>query len=250
MSAEFFALALIAAVNPSLLGVDLVLLMNRRPRAMLLCVLLGGLGIAITIGLIDVLLIRANFVKSESGLGPGAQVAIGVLLLCAGTLLMFGNPFTRRSSGSALKKPVKVGTLKAEQPRDDQPRDEPPTGGARKEKKPSWTERTLREPRLALGVLVGVVLGLPGALYLAAMHKLAAGTYSTLNKVVAVCLFAIIEFALVIIPLILLATRPEQTAAQLERWHKWLLRHGRKLGGWILLALGTYLCVSGLISLG
>jgi hypothetical protein len=244
MSAEFFALALIAAVNPSLLGVDLMLLANRRPRAMLLCVLVGGVLAAIAIGLIDVLLIRANFVKSEGGLGPGAQLAIGVLLLGAGMLLMFGGPFARRSSGSPLKKPVKVGTFKEEQPRG-----EPLAEGPQKEKKPSWTERALREPRLTLAVLVGVVLGLPGALYLAAMHKLASGNYSTANKVVGVCLFAVIEFALAIIPLILLTTRPEQTAALLERSHKWLLKHGRTVGGWILLALGAYLCVRGVISL-
>jgi hypothetical protein len=38
MNAEFFALAFTAALNPKLLAVDLLLIENRRPRAMFLCV--------------------------------------------------------------------------------------------------------------------------------------------------------------------------------------------------------------------
>ena len=44
MSAEFFALAFTAALNPKLLALDLMLIENRRPRAMFLSVLLGGAG--------------------------------------------------------------------------------------------------------------------------------------------------------------------------------------------------------------
>ncbi len=41
MNAEFFALAFTAALNPKLLALDLLLIENRRPRAMFLCVLLA-----------------------------------------------------------------------------------------------------------------------------------------------------------------------------------------------------------------
>ena len=40
MNAEFFVLAFTAALNPKLLALDLLLIENRRPRAMFLCVLL------------------------------------------------------------------------------------------------------------------------------------------------------------------------------------------------------------------
>jgi hypothetical protein len=36
MNAQFFALAFIAALNPKFLAVDLLLIENRRPRAMFL----------------------------------------------------------------------------------------------------------------------------------------------------------------------------------------------------------------------
>ena len=54
MNAAFFALAFSAALNPKLLALDLLLIENRRPRAMFLCVLLGGMTMALTIGLLDV----------------------------------------------------------------------------------------------------------------------------------------------------------------------------------------------------
>jgi len=47
MNAEFFALAFSAALNPKLLGIDLLLTENRRPRAMFLCLLLGGMTVAL-----------------------------------------------------------------------------------------------------------------------------------------------------------------------------------------------------------
>jgi hypothetical protein len=59
MNAEFFALAVVAALNPKLLAADLLLIENRRPRAMFLCVLAGGLTVDITIGLLDVLVFHA-----------------------------------------------------------------------------------------------------------------------------------------------------------------------------------------------
>jgi hypothetical protein len=42
MNAEFFALAFLSALNPKLLALDLLLIENRRPRAMFLCLLTGG----------------------------------------------------------------------------------------------------------------------------------------------------------------------------------------------------------------
>ena len=48
MNAEFFALAFLSALNPKLLALDLLLIENRRPRAMFLCLLLGGMTVALT----------------------------------------------------------------------------------------------------------------------------------------------------------------------------------------------------------
>jgi hypothetical protein len=67
MNAEFRT-SVHAALNPKLLAVDLVPIENRRARAMFLCLLPGGLTVALTIGLLDVLVFHAD--------APGGAVAV------------------------------------------------------------------------------------------------------------------------------------------------------------------------------
>jgi len=231
MNARFFALAFAAAINPTLLAVDLILIVNRRPRPMITFVLLGGLAMAVTIGLVDVLIIRSNVQQTQGGLGPGADLAIGLFLLIAAAIL-FATGRKRRSHDP----PAATGHReegKAE----------------RRKSEDGWMRRALREPRPLLAVVVGAALGLPGGLYLAALHGLTTGSYSTATQVIGVVVFAVIEFALLIIPIILLVTRPQATGAFLERTNNWLAVHGRQAGIAVALVLGTYLTVSGLVGL-
>src|ERR1022692_3103956 len=60
MNAAFFGLAFLAALNPKLFAVDLLLMGNERPRLMFLSFLLGGLAICTGIGLLDVFVFRAD----------------------------------------------------------------------------------------------------------------------------------------------------------------------------------------------
>jgi hypothetical protein len=233
MNAEFFALAFSAALNPKLLALDLLLIENRRPRAMFLCVLLGGMTVALTIGLLDVLTVHADAIKAQGKASAGVDLAIGLLLLAAGGALATGRLRGRQPA------PVPAGTVppgQAEQP-------------DKKDKKDSWAARALAEPRLGLAMLVGALVGLPGASYLTALHHLIAGKYSTATLVIAVVVFVIIEFLLIIIPFAFLELRPEATKALLRRSQDWLLRHAWQLMVGVALLLGGYLTVSGLVRL-
>ena len=227
MNAEFFALAFTAALNPKLLALDLLLIENRRPRTMFLCVLLGGMTVALTIGLVDVLTVHADAIKAQGKASADVDLALGLLLLVAGGLLASGRLHRRQRS------PVPAGNMPPEQP----------------EKKESWAARVLAEPRLGLAMLVGAVVGLPGASYIAALHNLVAGKYSTATQVIAVVVFVVIEFLLIIIPFAFLELRPEATKALLRRSQDWLLGHAFQLMAGIALALGAYLTVSGLVHL-
>ena len=51
MNAAFFGLAFTATLNPKLLSADLLIIENRRPRAMFICFLASGLGMSLTIGI-------------------------------------------------------------------------------------------------------------------------------------------------------------------------------------------------------
>ena len=113
----------------------------------------------------------------------------------------------------------------------------------------SWAVRVLREPRLGIAALIGVICGLPGASYLTALHNLKVGKYSTATQVVGVFVFVIIEFLLIIIPWLLLELRPAQTADRLRHAQAWLTGHVLALIAWVSVLLGVFLTVSGLVRL-
>jgi hypothetical protein len=238
MSAEFFALAFLSALNPKLLALDLLLIENRRPRAMFLCLLLGGMTVAVTIGLLDVLAFHADAIKAQGTVSAGVDLALGLLLLIAGALLATGRLHGRR---------------KASVPAGDGPPEKPVLAGdgppEKPEKKDSWAQRALSEPRFGLAMLVGALIGIPGASYLTALHILVTGKSSTATQVIAVVIFVIIDFLLILIPFAFLELRPEATKALLKHTQDWLLSHALQLMATIALLLGAYLAISGLVRL-
>jgi hypothetical protein len=227
MNAEFFVLAVFAALNLKLLALDLLLIENRRPRPMFLCLLAGGLTVGITVGLLDVLVLHADAINSQKTVSAGVDLGLGLLLAATGGLVATGRLHSRR------KAPVTAGGGQAEQ------------AG----KKDGWAQRVLTEPRFGLAMIVGALVGIPGAAYLTALHDLVTGKSSTADQVAAVIVFVLIEFSLIIIPLAFLALRPEATKAALKSAHDWLLSHARLLMAYTALILGTYLAISGLVHL-
>jgi|SRR5215470_14842737 hypothetical protein len=227
MNAEFFVLAVTAALNPKLLAVDLLLVENRRPRAMFLCVLLGGLTVGITVGLLDVLVFHVDAISSQKTVSVGVDLALGLLLLAVGALVATGRLHGRRKSA------VPAGDGQVDKP---------------EKEKDGWA-RLLAEPRLGLAMLVGAVCGIPGAAYLSGLHILVTSKSSTANRVVGVILFVLIEFVLIIIPFAFLELRPEATKAALTNSQAWLLGHARQLVAYTALVLGAYLTISALVRL-
>jgi drug/metabolite transporter (DMT)-like permease len=226
MTAEFFALAFLAGLNPKLLALDLLLIENRRPRAMFLWLLVGGLTLGLTIGLLDVLVFHIDAINQQKSVSAGVDLALGLFLLAAGALVATGRVHGRR------KAPVAAGDQQL----------------GTKEKS-GWAQRLLAEPRLTLAVLVGAVIGIPGAAYLTALHDLVAGKYSTTTQVIAVFVFVFISFLLIIIPFAFLELRPEATKERLKHAQLWLLSHAQRLMATVALVLGAYLAISGLVRL-
>jgi len=227
MNAGFLALAFAAALNPKLLAIDLLLIENRRPRMMFLSLLLGGMTVALAIGLLDVLVFQADAINSQKTVSAGIDLALGLLLLAVGALVATGRLHGRR------KAPVPA------------IHGQPPKA----EKKDGWAQRVLPEPRLGLAVLVGALVGIPGAAYLTALHNLVTGKSSTAAQVIAVIVFVLIEFSLIIIPFAFLEFRPEATKAVLKHSQDWLLSHARRLMAYTALILGAYLIISALVRL-
>jgi hypothetical protein len=95
-AATLFGLACLAALNPKLLAIDLLFMANRRPRLMFLCFLAGCLGLALTIGLLDVFVLQADAIKAQGSSSAGLDLALGVPLLIVGALLATGRLHRRR----------------------------------------------------------------------------------------------------------------------------------------------------------
>jgi hypothetical protein len=227
VNATFFALAFIAAANPKLLAIDLLLIENRRPRAMFASLLAAGIATGVAIGLVILLAIPAHQYHSEKKASAGLDLALGLILLLVGGLLMTGivaHVWARRQRSA--KRPGKKRKFGAD-----------------------WAQRALRESHLGVAFLVGFICGLPGAAYLAALHNLTTGKFSAGYQIVAVILFMIVAFLLIIVPWVLLLIWPARTASLLRRAMAWVTTHAMALIAWVCLLLGVYLTAGGLVRL-
>jgi Sap, sulfolipid-1-addressing protein len=227
VNATFFALAFIAAANPKLLAIDLLLIENRRRQAMFACLVAAGILTGIAVGLVILLVIPPHQYHSEKRASAGLDLALGLILLLIGGLVMTGV----------------LAHVWARRPRSAKP------AGKKRKFGADWAQRALRESHLGVAFLVGFICGLPGAAYLAALHNLTTGKFSATTEVLAIIVFMIIAFLLIIVPWVLLLVRPDGTANLLRRAMAWVTGHAMALIAWVCLLLGIFLTVSGLIRL-
>lgn len=229
MNAMFFALAFIAAANPKLLAIDLLLIQNKRPRAMFVSILVVGITTGVAVGLIIILALPASAAHSERQASAGLDLALGLILLLIGGLLMTGilshvwarRPQSGRRNGN----------------------------GKKRKNHTDWAQKALREPRLGVAFLVGFICGLPGAAYLTALHNLIRNKSSTGTEVVGIIIFVVIEFLLIIVPWLLLEIWPARTESVLRGTLAWVTAHAMALIAWVCLLLGVFLTVSGVVRL-
>ena len=224
----FFALAFIAAANPKLLAIDLLLIENRRPSAMFASILAAGIATGVIVGIIILLALPASAYHSERQASAGLDIAIGAVLLLVGGLLMTGiltRVWSRRRRSDRSGK----------------------TSGNKRKFGTDWVQQALREPHLWVAFLVGFICGLPGAAYLTALHNLRHSKTSTGVEVVAVFIFMIIAFLLIIVPWVLLLVWPTGTADALRGALAWVTGHAIALIAWICVLLGVYLTISGIV---
>ena len=130
---------------------------NKRPRLMFICFLLGGVGLALEIGLLDVFVLQEDAIKAQGSASAGLDLALGVPLLALGALLATGHLHRQRRAPA-------------------QAEDEKPS------KLTAWARRVLYEPRFALAVLIGAVVGTPGASYVTALQRSAISPPSYLSR--------------------------------------------------------------------
>jgi hypothetical protein len=96
--------------------------------------------------------------------------------------------------------------------------------------------------------VVGALLSFPGASYIAGMDLLHKQHIGTALTVIVVLAFNLIMLMLLELPLLGYATRPEWTAAAVERFSNWLTRRGGRIGLIAGAACGILLIARGIIN--
>lgn len=220
---SIFVYSLVAAANASLLAAVTVMLFLPNPKRLLVGYLLGGLLVSLTIGFVIVFAVHHSGASSTSqnSVSPAMDIALGLILLIAASVLRSERAERRRQRKEKEKEGV--------------------------EKGPSRVERVLGKGSARITFLVGMVLTLPGVSYLAALHELDDLNYGTVPTILVILGFNIMLLIVLEIPLVGYMLAPERTVVAVQDFRGWLSKNGLKAGIYIAAGLGALLIVRGVI---
>jgi hypothetical protein len=209
---QVFVFAFTAALNPTLLTGVTVMLTLTRPKRLLTGFLAGALVTSVTCGLVLVFALPHSSTSSTAkhSVNPILNIALGALVLLVVFVVATGRD-QRRRAWSERKR-----ARSADKP------------------DPRW-RRQLSKGSARDTFVVGVLLSFPGASCIAGMDLLSKQNTGTVATVLLVLAFTAVMLILLELPLLGYATRPEWTAATVERFSNWLVRRG----GRILLIAGV-----------
>ena len=218
---EVALLSLTAALNPTLLTATTVMLLLPSPRLLMLGYWLGAMFVSITLGLVIVFALEGSGAVSTTKhtLSPAADLALGLIVLAVALVLLTGRDRAvseRRARRREGKGP------------------------------PKWQQR-LSGGTARTTFVVGILLTLPGASYLAGLTRLSKLDYSTAETVLAVIAFNIVMLILLEAPLLAFTLAPDRAESTIERVKAFIGRHGRRWAGRGLALVGGLLVVKGIV---
>ena len=219
--------SLAAALNPTLLTATTVMLLLPSPKRLLLGYLLGAYMTSITLGLVIVFALQDSGAvdTTKDTISPAASIALGLILLVAAITLHSG-----RHAERAERRKEK----KAE------------AGG--EEKTPRWRE-VMSRGRARDTFVVGALLTLPGASYLAGLSGISGEGLSTPVTVLCVIGFNLIMLVILEVPLLGYTFAPDWTTRAMEKFKEMLTRDGERILFAVVLVLGIALAGRGLVEL-
>ncbi len=224
--AQIFLLALTAALNPVLVGASTVMLLLPNPRRLMLGYLLGALMTSITLGLVIVYALKGSGSVSttQNTVNPLIDLALGVILLIGAVVLGTGRDKQIAESRRARK-------------------------GPKEDKGPPRWQKTLSKGSARSTFVVGALLTLPGASYIAGLDHIEKQNLSKAGTVLTVIGFNLIMLILLELPLIGYTIAPDWTPGAVERSKAWVGRNGHKAAVIALTVLGTALVIKGVAGL-
>jgi Sap, sulfolipid-1-addressing protein len=223
---DILVLAFTAALNPTLVAASTLMMILPNPVRLMFGYLLGALLTSITLGLLIISTLEGSgaVATTKNTVSPAATIALGCIALLGAVVLGTDRHLGRR--------------------RDPAAREE-----KKKEKGPRRWQRALGKGSARVTFVVGAMLTLPGASYLAGLSRINKADYSTTETVLVVIGFNLIMLALLEVPLICFLAAPNWTPKAIERAKAWIGRHSRRFAVMLLTVVGALLVLKGVLEL-
>jgi len=223
---QVILLALTASFNPTLVAVTTVMLLLDSPAKLMLGYLLGAYLTSITLGLVIVFSASNSSTTNttENTLSPAVDIALGVIALVAAWVVWSGRHERFRERRRERK-------------------------AAKPDKGPPRWQRELSKGSPRSTFLVGMLLTLPGASYLAGLDDIHKLNYSTTATVLIVIGFNLVMLWLLEVPLVSFLIAPDWTPRAIQRAKLWVSRHSHMfaLRGFTL--FGVLMIIKGIVGL-
>jgi Sap, sulfolipid-1-addressing protein len=217
-------LSLTASINPTLVAITTVMLLLEKPARLMAGYLLGAYMTSITLGLVIVFSFSNSSTTNttENTLSPAVDIGLGAIALAIAFVLYTGRADRLRQRRAARK-------------------------AAKGEAKPPRWQRELNKGSPRITFVLGALLTLPGASYLAGLHEIHKLNYSTLATVLIVVGFNIVMLWLLEVPFACFMVAPEWTPEAIDRAKAWISRHAHMFAVRGFAAVGVALMIKGLI---
>jgi hypothetical protein len=216
MPIQAIPLALIASLYPFGLAALLLLFQASRPRARSGVFLLGAVVFTLIVGFAVVFAVRAGGLNQQSNQTPryGLQLAIGLLFLVGAWVIAHRPPRPKQE--------------------DDQP---------------SRVSKAVGGSGLVAVFVLGIALYTPSPLYLSALDDVGGTKMSTAAAALWVVIVVVLVLLTIELPILLYWFAPDWTIPKLAALNSWLDRNGRSLLMGVLVALGLWEAIGGIVGL-
>ena len=223
---QVILLSLTASLNPTLVAATTVMLLLDRPAKLMMGYLVGACLTSITLGLVIVFSLSNSSAtnSTQNTLSPAVDIGLGAIALAAAFVLYTGRHERLRERRQARK-------------------------AGKPDKGPPRWQRELSKGSARTTFVIGALLTLPGASYLAGLDEIHKLNYSTTVTVLIVIGFNLVMLWLLEVPLACFVIAPDWTPRAVERAKAWVSRHAHVFAVRGFAALGGLLIIKGVIGL-
>ncbi len=223
---EVIALSLTASLNPTLLGATTVMLLLDRPARLMMGYLAGAWLTSLTLGLVIVFSFSSSSATSttQNTISPVVDIALGALFLFLSYIVYSGRFDQARERRRERK-------------------------ASKPDKAPPRWQRELSKGTPRITFVIGALLTLPGASYLAGLHHIHELHYSTAGTVLLVIGFNLVMLWLLEVPLACFLLAPDWTPGAIDRAKAWVGRHAHTFAVRGFALIGALLVIKGIVGL-